>query len=49
MIKKIGEASRLELESILEQRVHLKLFVKVREDWMDRSEHYQMWGLDPQA
>lgn len=47
MIGKIGTASRLELEEILEARVHLKLFVKVRDNWMDKSEHYTIWGLDP--
>lgn len=47
MIGKVGQAARVELESILETRVHLKLFVKVRENWMDKSEHYTLWGLDP--
>ena len=45
-IKKIGEASRLELEQILERRVHLSLFVKVREKWTDDPERYKDWGLD---
>jgi GTP-binding protein Era len=48
-IKKIGEASRLELEEILERRVHLSLFVKVRENWADDPERYKEWGLDPNA
>jgi len=47
MISKVGQAARVELETILETRVHLKLFVKVRENWMDKSEHYTLWGLDP--
>src|SRR5690606_13046371 len=33
-IKKIGEASRLELQDIFECNVHLKLFVKVDEKWL---------------
>jgi GTP-binding protein Era len=45
-IKKIGEASRKELEEILERRVHLSLFVKVREKWTDDPARYQAWGLD---
>ncbi len=45
-IKKIGEAARLELEEILERRVHLRLFVKVREKWTDDPERYRDWGLD---
>jgi len=46
MIKKIGESSRRELEEILEQRVHLSLFVKVRENWTEDKERYETWGLD---
>ena len=45
-IKKIGEASRKELEEILERRVHLSLFVKVRENWTDDPDRYAAWGLD---
>lgn len=48
-IKKIGESSRLELEEILGRRVHLFLFVKVREKWADDPERYRDWGLDPNA
>ena len=33
MIRRIGEAARKELEAILEARIHLFLFVKVRENW----------------
>lgn len=49
MIGKVGQAARLELEEIMEGRVHLKLFVKVRENWMDKPEHFTLWGLDPKA
>lgn len=49
MIKKVGQRAREELEEILEQRVHLKLFVKVQEDWLDKDEHYEIWGLNPKA
>lgn len=45
-IKKIGAAARLELEEILERRVHLSLFVKVREKWTDDPARYALWGLD---
>jgi GTPase len=45
-IKKIGESSRRELEEILERRVHLSLFVKVREKWTDDPERYRTWGLE---
>ena len=45
-LRKIGEASRRELEEMMERRVHLKLFVKVREDWTDDPERYREMGLD---
>jgi GTP-binding protein Era len=45
-IKKIGELARAELEEIFGRRVHLFLFVKVREDWAENSEHYKEIGLD---
>lgn len=48
-IKQIGAASRLELEEILERRVHIFLFVKVREKWGDDPDRYRDWGLDYDA
>lgn len=45
-IKKIGAAAREELEELLEQKVHLFLFVKVREEWSEDRERYREWGLD---
>jgi GTP-binding protein Era len=45
-IKKIGTESRKELEEILDHRVHLFLFVKVRENWGDDPERYKDLGLD---
>ncbi len=45
-IKAIGQASRLELAGILEQKVHLFLFVKVRENWGDDPERFREMGLD---
>jgi GTPase len=45
-IKDIGAASRKDLEHIFERRVHLFLFVKVREDWADKREHYREMGLE---
>ena len=45
-IKKIGELARNELEELFGRRVHLFLFVKVREDWAENSEHYKEIGLD---
>lgn len=45
-IKSIGEASRRELSEILELKVHLFLFVKVREGWGDDPERYRQMGLE---
>lgn len=45
-IKKIGELARTELEELFGRRVHLFLFVKVREDWAEKSEHYKEIGLE---
>ena len=45
-IKALGAAARIELEDILERRVHLFLFVKVRDRWGDDPERYRDWGLD---
>lgn len=46
MIKKIGQSARLELEDILEDRIHLFLFVKVRENWGEDRARYSTWNLD---
>ena len=46
MIKKIGSQARQELEELFECRVHLFLFVKVREKWGDDPARYREWGLD---
>lgn len=48
-IKSLGEASRRELERLLDTRIHLFLFVKVREKWGDDPERYRDWGLDYNA
>ncbi len=45
-IKSIGQASRMELEDIMGQKIHLKIFVKVQENWAERVENYEMFGLD---
>ncbi|MFA5593184.1 MAG: GTPase Era [Micavibrio sp.] len=45
MIGKIGTQAREELEEIFGCRIHLKLFVKVRENWIEDSERYTLWGL----
>ncbi|MDD7313077.1 MAG: GTPase Era [bacterium] len=49
MIKRIGQSARQELEKLLECRVHLFLFVKVRENWQEDAGRYSVWGLDFKA
>ena len=38
--------ARTEIEELLEERVHLFLFVKVRENWIDDPARYKDWGLN---
>src|SRR5947207_3101447 len=48
-IKTIGARARAELEQMLERRIHLFLFVKVRENWIEDPERYAALGLDYNA
>jgi len=45
-IKDIGAKSRLEMQEWLGTKVHLFLFVKVREKWVDDPARYQQAGLE---
>ena len=45
-IKAIGEAARREIAEIVEGKVHLFLFVKVREGWGEDPERYRAMGLE---
>lgn len=45
-VKKIGAAARRELEEMFDRRVHLFLFVKVRERWAEERERLCAIGLD---
>ena len=45
-IKAIGTAARKEIIEAAGQKVHLFLFVKVRENWLDDPERYREMGLD---
>lgn len=44
-IKKISMAARRDIEEFAEQRIHLFLFVKVRENWGNDPERYREMGL----
>ncbi|HEY8578483.1 MAG TPA: GTPase Era [Beijerinckiaceae bacterium] len=45
-IKAIGSAARRDISEAAEQKTHLFLFVKVRENWADDPERYREMGLD---
>jgi GTP-binding protein Era len=45
-IKAIGAEARREIAEVIEQPVHLFLFVKVREGWGDDPERYREMGLE---
>ncbi len=45
-IKKIGELARTEMETLFGHRVHLFLFVKLREGWAEDREIYGNMGLE---
>lgn len=46
MIKKVGQAARLEMTKQLGKKVNLFLFVKVKENWVDDVNQYKTWGLN---
>ena len=46
-IKEIGKRAREELSRMFERRVHLFLFVKVRENWASDPERLRAMGLEP--
>jgi GTP-binding protein Era len=48
-IKEVREAAQRELEAIAERKIHLFLFVKVRENWADDPERFRALGLDWEA
>ncbi len=45
-IKRIGLETRQELEEMLGVRVHLKLFVKVKQNWQESAENFRLMGLE---
>ena len=46
VIRQISMEAREELARLIEQPVHLFLFVKVREDWGNDPERYRELGLE---
>jgi GTP-binding protein Era len=45
-LKRIGRAARLELNHLLGKRLHIELWVKVREDWADNAQALKALGLE---
>jgi GTPase len=45
-IKTIGARARAELGAMLDRKVHLFLFVKVRDGWLDDPERYRAMGVE---
>ena len=46
MLKKIGSNARYEIERMLEEKVNLKIWVKVRKDWRDSDTLMKNFGYD---
>lgn len=46
MLKKIGSAARYEIEQMLEKKVNLQLWVKVKKDWRDSDFLIKNFGYD---
>lgn len=45
-IKQLGQAARQDLEEMFGRPVHVKLYVKVRENWPDQPESLRLMGLE---
>ncbi len=46
MLRKIGTAARTDIENMLQTKVNLKLFVKVRKDWKDDPMALKTYGYN---
>ena len=46
MLKKIGTQARREIEEMLQKKVNLKLWVKVKKDWRDSDLLLKNFGYD---
>ena len=46
VLKRTGSQARIELNKLFDTRVHLKLWVKVREHWSDNAEELKRLGFD---
>ena len=46
MLKKIGTQARIEMEYLLDMKVNLQLWVKVKKDWRDSDMLLKNYGYD---
>ena len=47
MLKRIGTAARMEIENLMDTKVNLKLWVKVRREWRDSDMYMKNYGHNP--
>ncbi|MEG2731840.1 MAG: GTPase Era, partial [Clostridium sp.] len=47
MLKKIGTEARIEIEHLMDTKVNLKLWVKVRKEWRDSDLYMKNYGYNP--
>ena len=46
VLKRVGRAARLELNEVLDERVHLELWVKVKDNWADSEKDLLRLGYE---
>lgn len=46
MLKKIGTSARIDIEKLVDTRVNLKLWVKIRKEWRDSDTQLRNFGYD---
>ena len=49
MLKRIGTAARMEIENLMDTKVNLKLWVKVRREWRDSDMYMKNYGYNPKV
>ena len=47
ILKRIGTAARMEIENLMDTKVNLKLWVKVRREWRDSDMYMKNYGYNP--
>lgn len=47
MLKKIGTSARIEIENLMDAKVNLKIWVKVRKEWRDSELYMKNYGYNP--